>query len=278
MRIKYNVRSEFAKGIGQTIHQNQDGLLEGSPITLILSSRGYKGDIHIAISANDRDTFFADWEQSDPSRFPARIKAAASALRELGIFGQFKISHDTGTLTIRRVYPSGSRSAPPAKPEPAHESEQVPQQSLGPRLPQGQSEIKTVVLISCASKKLPHEAPARDLYTSPLFRYNLAYAQTLDPDHIFILSAKYGLLSPDTVIEPYDLTLNNLRAAGIRQWANDVLGQLRKEADPDRDHFIFLAGEKYRRYLLPHLSSYDVPMKGLPIGKQLQYLKARVGQ
>ena len=138
--------------------------------------------------------------------------------------------------------------------------------------------MKNIVLISCASKKLPHKALARDLYISPLFRYNLAYAQTLDPDRIFILSAMHGLLPLDAVIEPYDLTLNNLPAKHLHLWADYVIRQLRQQADLTDDHFIFLAGEKYRRYLIPHLSSYDIPMKGLTIGRQLQFLKSKVGK
>jgi len=37
--------------------------------------------------------------------------------------------------------------------------------------------MKTIVLISCVSKKLNHQTSARDLYISPLFRLSLAYAQ-----------------------------------------------------------------------------------------------------
>ena len=53
--------------------------------------------------------------------------------------------------------------------------------------------VKTV-LISCVSKKLDHSAKARDMYISPLFKLSLKYAQKLNPDKIFILSAKYHLL------------------------------------------------------------------------------------
>jgi hypothetical protein len=62
--------------------------------------------------------------------------------------------------------------------------------------------MKRVVLISCVSKKLPHAALAKDLYVSALFQFCLGYARTLEPDNIFILSAKYGLvdcLSPTTI-------------------------------------------------------------------------------
>lgn len=35
---------------------------------------------------------------------------------------------------------------------------------------------------------------------------------------------------------------------------------------------IILAGDKYRRGLLPHLTSYELPLEGLRIGEQLQFL------
>jgi hypothetical protein len=33
-----------------------------------------------------------------------------------------------------------------------------------------------------------------------------------DYDDRFVLSAKYGFLTKDTIIEPYDLTLNNMNS------------------------------------------------------------------
>jgi cytoplasmic iron level regulating protein YaaA (DUF328/UPF0246 family) len=132
--------------------------------------------------------------------------------------------------------------------------------------------MRTIVLISCVSKKRPGKSKVRDLYISPLFQKNLAYAQKLKPDVIYILSAKYGLLDLDTEIEPYDLTLNNMPAREIKVWAGKVLKQLSEQANIQQDHFVFLAGAKYRKYLTPHISSFEVPLKGMPIGKQLQYL------
>ena len=80
------------------------------------------------------------------------------------------------------------------------------------------------------SKKLPNRAPARDLYVSPLFRLNLKYAQILRPDAIFIVSALYGLLDLDTVVEPYNLTLNTMSSHDVQDWAKRVLKQLRERA------------------------------------------------
>ncbi len=42
------------------------------------------------------------------------------------------------------------------------------------------------------------------------------------------------------------------------------------------DHFIILAGKRYREHLLPHLAHVEIPMEGLPIGKQLQFLKQHI--
>ena len=133
-----------------------------------------------------------------------------------------------------------------------------------------------IVLISCVSKKLDRKSKSGDLYISPLFRYALKYTKSLNPDKIFILSAKYGLVGLDDEIEPYDLTLNKMKSDEIKIWANNVLKQLARESDLNNDEFIFLAGENYRKYLLPNIKNYKIPLKGLGIGKQLKFLKEHI--
>ena len=63
-----------------------------------------------------------------------------------------------------------------------------------------------------------------------------------------------------------------MRAAKIRAWSERVLEQLQGRFDLDGDRFTFLAGLQYRRYLRPNIRHADIPMEGLPIGKQLQFL------
>ena len=81
---------------------------------------------------------------------------------------------------------------------------------------------------------------------------------------------------PNREIAPYNLTLNEMSSQKVREWADRVFDQLRRQADTENDHFIILAGEKYRKYLVPRLRSVEVPMEGLTIGRQLQYLKNRL--
>ncbi len=133
-----------------------------------------------------------------------------------------------------------------------------------------------IILISCVSKKLNHRAKAKDLYTSPLFKYALKYACSLRPDKIFILSAKHGLSGLEKEIAPYNQTLNTMSLGAVKQWANHVIDQLKQEADLKNDEIIFLAGERYRKYLTPNIANYKIPMKGLGIGKQLKFLKEKV--
>ncbi len=133
--------------------------------------------------------------------------------------------------------------------------------------------MATVVFISCVSKKLNKKAKAQDLYISPLFKLNLAYAKQLKPNKIFILSAKHGLLGLNDVITPYDTTLNKMHDRERRKWGARVIEQLQGKVNLQKDTFIFLAGGRYRKYLMPHMSHVEIPMIHLGIGKQLQFLK-----
>ena len=62
--------------------------------------------------------------------------------------------------------------------------------------------------ISCCKQKKSYACPAKELYTSTLFNLQYTYAE-YRADHIYILSAKYGLLLPEQIIEPYELKLSN---------------------------------------------------------------------
>lgn len=132
---------------------------------------------------------------------------------------------------------------------------------------------KRIVLISCASQKLTHPAKVKDMYVSTLFRLNLMYANSLDSDGIYILSAKHGLLCLDQEIEPYEQTLNNMPVNEVKEWANQVLEQLTEVACLEDAEITFLAGNKYRKYLIPHIQNALIPLEGLRIGEQLQRLK-----
>ncbi|MCU1510458.1 MAG: hypothetical protein JWO34_298 [Arthrobacter sp.] len=81
----------------------------------------------------------------------------------------------------------------------------------------------TVGLVGCASQKLKRPAPTRELYVYQLFKKASAYAE-LTCDRWYLLSAKHGLVHPDTVLEPYDMRLgtNHRTSPPIHQWGARV--------------------------------------------------------
>ena len=132
--------------------------------------------------------------------------------------------------------------------------------------------MTTIGLVGCAAAKLRRPAPARDLYTSQLFRKAAAYADA-NTDRWFVLSAKYGLVASDDEIGPYDAKLGTKTGPPIWDWAKDVANQLRVALlDVESPELLILAGEQYRTFL--RFSDYParVPMEGMGIGQQLGYL------
>lgn len=132
----------------------------------------------------------------------------------------------------------------------------------------------TVALVACAAAKLTSPSAARDLYVSSLFRKSRAYVEA-NADSWFVLSAKHGLVAPDRVIEPYDVTLNAMPVAERRRWSEQVNRQLAEVVGPG-DRLLVLAGARYREGVESVQRSrgvvVDVPMQGMRIGEQLQWL------
>ena len=135
-----------------------------------------------------------------------------------------------------------------------------------------------VALVSCVKAKLQKPAPARDLYTSQLFQGLRAYA-TAHTDRWYILSAEHGLLQPDEIVAPYERTLNRMPVRDRLRWASRVQSQLQATL-PRAATVVILAGKPYREHLTPFLRAngfeVTIPLEGLSIGKQLQYLKSNI--
>ena len=103
MKIAYATRSQFLPEFESAIQEHSAGLRIGGVVRVELPEGGYDGRVIVTIGRTDRMFFGTDWERTDPTRFPARIKAAATALRNCRCEGRFEISHSDGSLTIRAV-------------------------------------------------------------------------------------------------------------------------------------------------------------------------------
>jgi len=125
-----------------------------------------------------------------------------------------------------------------------------------------------VGLVSCCGPKLPHLAPAQDLYVSDLFVKSRRFAE-LTCDRWAILSAKLGLVMPWDMIEPYDVTLTKMRAPARREWA--ILTQREIVDQFAGCHFVLLAGKEYEAALKG--LDYEAPLGRAAIGQRLKWLK-----
>lgn len=101
--MRYPTRSKFLDSCETAIREHRAELNAGAPVHVDLREGGYEGRVVVTIRPTDRDVFATDWDRGDPTRFPARIKAAAAALFNCHCQGRFEVSHADGSLTIRAL-------------------------------------------------------------------------------------------------------------------------------------------------------------------------------
>jgi hypothetical protein len=149
--------------------------------------------------------------------------------------------------------------------------------TLAPQTPWGEEDRKNRIgLVGCVKKKQSRPAPAEDLYTSPLFRGRRAYVERTC-ERWLILSALHGVVRPDAVLEPYNVTLNDASQAERRSWATKVLRQLDAELGTCAGlTFEIHAGSNYADYglesgLRARSAAVDRPTFGLSMGRQLSF-------
>jgi hypothetical protein len=134
-------------------------------------------------------------------------------------------------------------------------------------------------LVGCVKSKRAHEAAARDLYVSPLFRGARCYVER-SCDSWFILSAEHGLLGPDEVVAPYERTLSTASVSSRRGWAARVLEQVDSQLGSDLREFAFElhAGAAYLSFglndgLAQRGAELRTPLAGLRHGERLRFYK-----
>src|SRR6266851_3424601 len=131
-------------------------------------------------------------------------------------------------------------------------------------------------LVGCVKTKLGHASLARDLYVSPMFLDRRAAVEGR-VGRWFILSAEYGLVEPDQLIDTYDKTLANMSRQQRREWSSTLLAALRSKLGDLRDYtFEIHAGADYFDYglrdgLREVGADVVVPTEGLRFGEQREY-------
>ena len=88
---------------------------------------------------------------------------------------------------------------------------------------------------------------------------------------VYRLSAKYGLLSENTPIAPYNVTLNSMSERQKKEWAKNIMLSLSKRYDLNKEIFLIMGGQNYVKYL--NIPNTIQPLKGLSMGNRLHWLK-----
>lgn len=140
--------------------------------------------------------------------------------------------------------------------------------------------MKNVYLIACTKSKQEYRCTASEMYmTSSLYRLSYEYCinqvDNID-SQIYILSAKYHLLSLQKVIDPYNETLINKSSSEKAKWGKIVYNQMKETFDIENTHFIFLTGKEYMKPVISYLETYQysnpIPLN-YGIGKRMRWLK-----
>ena len=148
--------------------------------------------------------------------------------------------------------------------------------SVGAGAPRvGAVKAPTLLLVACVKEKLSVPAAARDLYLSPLFRKERAYAERSGRPW-FILSAEHGLVAPDEWLAPYERYLPDTPSAFRQAWGMWVAERLDLLAGPLRTQVIEIhAGSAYIDPLREHLATKGAsllePLAGLAMGQRLAW-------
>jgi len=125
-----------------------------------------------------------------------------------------------------------------------------------------------VVFIGCGKWKKAGTHRAFDLYQGRYFRLCLAVARMIAPDRsIFVLSAKYGVISGDCLIESYDLKVSDLSSSDEKRWRAGVRKFVLKKVE-DGFQPVFVCGKLYHGGLPGVIM---LPQEG--IGIQMKYMR-----
>lgn len=224
-------------------------------------------------SARNHRPFWSNSDQNPYSRhwvawgFKTTTRGVATGFmrfERVGIGTAVRTGAHVGTVT----------PAPPVDPrtrQPAH----FPREHIA-----REGSIPDLILLGCVKKKRSTAQRAKDLYCSPLWAKRRAYAEA-SGHRWLILSAQHGLVGPDDVLDPYDLSLAMIGRDAQRRWAAGVDEELAIALGSVESPVVeFHAGMDYQRFLRPLLEVRGItvryPLEGLTQGAQLGWYKSDI--
>jgi len=117
-------------------------------------------------------------------------------------------------------------------------------------------------IIACVKDKMKFPARAEDMYVGGDFKFWKEDAlNQQNVDRYFILSAKYGLLLPEQMIEPYDLNLKDQTGEYIEKWSENLTNKLSELTNTGSDHYVIYTNNLYAKPIVELVKSYEIPFE-----------------
>ncbi len=110
---------------------------------------------------------------------------------------------------------------------------------------QSEQSESSLLIMPCSGMKLPHAAPAREIYTGVMWQSLRANGPM--PEKMVILSAKHGIVLPEQLIEPYEQRMDEQRALELREQAAAQARTVSTALGAVRPRQVFIAGGKLYR-------------------------------
>ena len=105
------------------------------------------------------------------------------------------------------------------------------------------------------------------------------YVESVYGNNYCILSAKYHVLMPDDMVEPYDMFLGKFKKQEKEEWWKITAGQL-LENFPENTIYHFYAGQNYINGILPILQEagrkYKCYLNDLGMGYKIQWFNQHI--
>jgi hypothetical protein len=94
--------------------------------------------------------------------------------------------------------------------------------------------------------------------------------------NVFILSAKHGLVTTETEIEPYDKSLKIMSVPEKEEGGKKVVSQLKEFVDIENGKFVFLTDRIYSEFVCKHLKNVELPLVNIEQEKHLEWLNNEI--
>jgi hypothetical protein len=132
-----------------------------------------------------------------------------------------------------------------------------------------------IAVTPCGSKKKDQADVACRLYTGPYFKKCIGYAfQKVGAQNTYILSAKYGLVRPNEVLEPYDVHMQDPSSVGVASVRSDA-----RRFSLLNESAIILGGKDYRQVALKVWPNAETPLQGKGgMGEQMKWLNHQINR